>query len=85
MVTTSGLIQIALALVLAPMMLTIINRTKAAFAGRRGQPLLQPYWDLWKLFHKTPVYSQTTTAVFVSGPIVGCAATWLALMVTVHA
>ncbi len=61
-------------------MLSIINRTKAVFAGRQGQPWLQPYWELWKLLHKGAVYSHTTTAVFVAGPIVGCAATAVALL-----
>ena len=51
----------------------IINRTKAWFAGRRGQPLLQAYYDLWKLLQKGAVYSRTTTWVFVAGPIVGLA------------
>jgi formate hydrogenlyase subunit 4 len=80
MLAPSGIVQIVLAFVLAPMMLGIINRTKAAFAGRRGQPVLQPYRELWKLLHKGAVFSQTTTAVFASGPIVGCAATSLALL-----
>ena len=80
MVSPSGIIQLVAAFVLAPMMLSIINRTKAVFAGRHGQPWLQPYWELWKLLHKGAVYSHTTTAVFVAGPIVGCAATALALL-----
>jgi len=80
MLSPAGTAQIVLALVLAPLLLSIINRTKAMFAGRRGQPWLQPYRELWKLLHKVPVYSRTTTAVFVSGPIVSCAATCLALL-----
>ncbi len=36
----------------------VINRTKAFFGGRRGQPLLQLYFDLHKLLHKGAVYSQ---------------------------
>ena len=51
-----------------------INRTKAFFAGRRGQPLLQPYFDLVKLLRKGATYSRTTTWVFRAGPIVGLAA-----------
>jgi len=74
-----GLLPLVAALVLAPLMLSIINRTKALFAGRHGQPWLQPYRDLWKLTHKGAVYSHTTTAVFVAGPIVACAAVVLAL------
>ena len=34
------------ALTLAPLMLGLINRTKAFVAGRRGPPLLQPYRDI---------------------------------------
>ena len=34
------------ALVLAPLLLGVINRTKAFVAGRRGPPLLQPYRDV---------------------------------------
>ena len=50
-----------LGLVCAPLLFGIINRTKAWCAGRMGQPLLQPYYDLWKLLHKGAVYSRTTT------------------------
>jgi formate hydrogenlyase subunit 4 len=48
----------------------VINRTKARFGGRRGPPLLQPYFDIAKLLQKGAVYSQTTTWVFRAGPIV---------------
>jgi formate hydrogenlyase subunit 4 len=63
-----------LALVLSPLLLGVINRTKAIFAGRTGQPLLQGYYDLWKLFHKGAVYSRTTTWLFKAGPVVSFAA-----------
>jgi formate hydrogenlyase subunit 4 len=79
MFAPSGIINILLAIVLAPMMPGIINRTKAAFAGRRGQPWLQLYYELWKLVQKSAVYSSTTTPVFLLGPIVGCSATIIAL------
>ncbi|MGE0683888.1 MAG: respiratory chain complex I subunit 1 family protein [Candidatus Binatia bacterium] len=71
-----------LALVFAPLLLGITNRTKATMAGRVGQPLLQLYYDLWKLLQKGAVYSRTTTWVFRAGPIVGLGAvlTALALM-----
>lgn len=63
-----------LALVLSPLLLGIINRTKAVFAGRNGQPLLQVYFDIWKLLRKGAVYSRTTSWVFRVGPIIGVAA-----------
>jgi formate hydrogenlyase subunit 4 len=79
MLSPLGIIQIVLALLFAPLVPGIINRTKAAVAGRRGQPWLQTYHELWKLLHKGAVYSRTATVLFVLGPIVGCAATGLVL------
>jgi formate hydrogenlyase subunit 4 len=74
----TSFIQPLLALVLSPLMLGVINRTKAWFAGRRGPPMLQAYYDLWKLLRKGAVYSRTTTWVFRAGPIVGLAAVLVA-------
>lgn len=68
-----------LGLALAPLLLGVINRTKALFAGRCGQPLAQVYFDLWKLLHKGAVYSRTTSWVFRAGPTVGLAAVLVAL------
>lgn len=63
-------IPLVLAIVFAPLMVGVINRVKAMFGGRRGQPLLQRYFDIWKLLHKGAVYSRTTSWVFRAGPIV---------------
>jgi formate hydrogenlyase subunit 4 len=67
------------ALVLSPLLPGIINRTKALFAGRRGQPFLQTYFDLWKLVQKGAVYSRTTTWIFRAGPMLGLAAVLVAV------
>ena len=66
-------LPLLLAMVLAPLIQGVINRTKAVAAGRVGQPLLQPYRDLLKLVQKGAVYSRTTTWVFRMGPVVGLA------------
>ena len=79
--STISLIPVVLALVLSPLLSGIINRTKALFAGRRGQPLLQLYFDLWKLLRKGAVYSRTASWLFRAGPIVGLAATLMATLV----
>ena len=71
-------LPLLLALVLSPLLFGFINRTKALFAGRRGQPLLQTYFDLWKLLRKGAVYSRTTTWLFRAGPMVGLAAALVA-------
>ena len=73
MMKLASLLPPIVAVILAPMLLGIINRTKAMFAGRVGQPLLQPYFDLWKLLGKGAVYSRTTTWVFRAGPMIGLA------------
>ena len=50
--TAFYLLQLFLALSLAPLLPGIINRVKAKFAGRRGKPLLQTYYDLARLLRK---------------------------------
>src|SRR5665647_290870 len=79
--TIISLLQPAAALALAPLLTGIINRTKACFAGRKGPPLLQTYYDLAKLLRKGAVYSRTTSWVFRAGPIVGLASALTALTV----
>jgi len=81
METIKPLSQYLAVMLLSPLLLGVINRVKAFFAGRRGQPVLQLYFDLYKLFAKTPVYSRTTTWVFKAGPIVSVSAVVTALAV----
>ncbi len=64
-----------IAIVCAPLLPGVINRIKSIMAGRQGPPLLQPYFDLFKLARKGTVFSRTTSPVFRTGPIIGTAAT----------
>jgi formate hydrogenlyase subunit 4 len=57
----------------------VIVRIKSVMAGRTGQAVMQPYWDLWKLLRKGAVYSDTTSWVFQLGPTVGLASVFIAL------
>jgi len=60
-----------LALLVMPFVLTgTITRVKARWAGRRGPPIFQLAFDVWRLVRKTPVYSTVTTPVFRLGPMV---------------
>lgn len=77
----ASILHVLLALTLAPLLPGVINRTKALFAGRRGPPLLQAYYDLWKLAQKGAVYSKTTTWVFIAGPVVGLACAMASLLI----
>ena len=49
MVAITILIHCLLLLVMPPLLLGVINKTKWLFAGRVGPPLLQPYYDLARL------------------------------------
>jgi formate hydrogenlyase subunit 4 len=77
----ASIIHIFMALILSPLLMGIINRTKAKFAGRKGPPLLQPYHDLFKLVKKGSVYSITSTWVFLLGPVAGLAAVIISIMI----
>ncbi len=72
------LIHIALLLLLPPLLTGVINKTKAFFAGRRGPPLLQLYYDLFKLARKGVVISQVTTWIFTAAPVITLTAIILA-------
>ncbi len=76
---TLMMIPICLALCFAPLLRSVINKTKAFFAGRKGPPWLQPYRDIRKLLGKDAVYSKTTTWLFRAGPLVSLTGVMLAL------
>jgi formate hydrogenlyase subunit 4 len=75
-----NIVHVLVALALPPLLLGVIGKTKALFAGRVGPPLLQPYYDLIKLFQKGSVLSTTTTWVFLAGPVVGLVTAALAIL-----
>lgn len=77
---TSFFFHLVLLLLLSPLLPGIIARVKAIIAGRRGQPVLQLYWDIGKLFRKGMVLSSTTTWVFRAGPPAGVVVPLLAAM-----
>ncbi len=45
-------LHVVVALAAPPLLLGVINQTKAAFAGRVGPPVLQAYHDIFKLLRK---------------------------------
>ena len=68
------LLHLTILFVFPPLLLGFIGKTKAFFAGRKGAPLLQPYFDLYKLMRKASVYSVTTNWIFKAAPMVSTAA-----------
>ena len=70
LVPLSPTLAFLLLLFAAPALPGIAVKTKSLFTGRKGAPILQLYYDLWKLTRKGTVYSTTTTWVFRAGPII---------------
>src|SRR5438874_10369340 len=81
MPTFAALLPALFALLLAPLLPGLINRRKAFVAGRRGPPLLQPYWDIAKCLRRGTVYGDVTTTVFRLGPVVNLAALLAATLI----
>ena len=73
-------IHLLLVMLFPPLMVGIINRIKAIFGGRQGPPLIQPYYDLWRLLNKGTVQSNVTTWLFRAGPVVALVTSIFAAM-----
>lgn len=71
-------IHVILLLAMPPLLIGVINKTKAWFGGRVGPPLLQLYYDIFKLMRKSMVLSDTTTWIFVAAPLMTLAAVLVA-------
>jgi len=46
----------------------IVIRTKSVLSGRKGPGIFQPLKDVWRLFRKGAVYSETTSLIFRIAP-----------------
>ncbi len=75
---TDTIIHLLAVIIVPPLLMGVIVKTKAAFAGRAGAPCFQLYYDLFKLMRKGTVFSETTTWVFRAGPVVTLAAVLVA-------
>ncbi|MCX6653310.1 MAG: NADH-quinone oxidoreductase subunit H [Methanomassiliicoccales archaeon] len=65
-----SIIQSLSLLLLAPLVTGIIRKLKAWMQSRRGPPVLQPYYDLAKLFQKDSVVSKEASWVTTIAPYV---------------
>jgi formate hydrogenlyase subunit 4 len=71
----SALGALLVTLALAPALPGIVQRTKAVLTGRRGAPLLQLYFDLWKLARKGTVMSRSSSPLLPMLPAAVLAST----------
>ncbi len=63
-------LQVATIVLGAPLVSGVIAQVEARLQGRRGPRILQPYYDLAKLFRKETVVSEDASWVFLVAPIV---------------
>jgi len=70
--------QMALVLLLAPLLTGFVRKLKARLLRRRGPSLLQPYRDLLRLLRKDVVLANNASWLFRAVPYLIFAATWVA-------
>jgi formate hydrogenlyase subunit 4 len=70
--------QMALVLLLAPLLTGFVRKVKARLLRRRGASMLQPYRDLDRLMHKDVVLAESASWLFRVAPYLIFAATWVA-------
>lgn len=63
------LLQVLTIAVVSPGVSGVISRVEARLQGRRGPRVLQPYWDLAKLFRKEALAPEGASWVFLAVPL----------------
>jgi formate hydrogenlyase subunit 4 len=59
-----NLIQVLVVMAFPPLVSGVLTRLKEMVQSKRGPSILQPYRDLWKLFHKDEVVSDQSSWIF---------------------
>jgi formate hydrogenlyase subunit 4 len=82
MALISGLLaqglQMALVLLLAPLLTGFVRKIRARLQRRLGPPVLQPYRDLYRLMRKEAVLAENASWLFRVTPYLVFAVTWVA-------
>jgi formate hydrogenlyase subunit 4 len=71
-------IQVALVLVLAPLLTGFVRKVKARLLRRQGPSMFQPYRDLQRLIRKEAIVAENASWLFRVAPYVVFAAIWVA-------
>jgi formate hydrogenlyase subunit 4 len=72
------LVQMALVLLLAPLLTGFVRTLKSRLLRRRGPSLAQPYRDLLRLLRKEVVLAENASWLFRAAPYLIFATTWVA-------
>jgi formate hydrogenlyase subunit 4 len=70
--------QMALVLLLAPLLTGFVRKIKAWLLRRKGPSVIQPYRDLLRLIRKEAVLAENASWLFRTAPYLIFAATWVA-------
>ena len=69
--------QMALVLLVAPLLTGLVRKVKARLLRRQGAPIIQPYRDLLRLMRKEVVLAESASWLFRAAPYLIFAATWV--------
>ena len=62
-------VNLGLILLVSPFYMGLVKKTKAYCQGRKGQPLMQPYYNLAKLLRKERIYSVNSSGIMKAAQI----------------
>jgi formate hydrogenlyase subunit 4 len=65
-----SILQAILIPALSPLGVGLVRKLKARLQNRQGASVLQPYRDLWKLFHKDEIISTDASWIFRYAPFI---------------
>jgi len=64
------LVQVLVVMAFAPLVKGALNRLKERIQSKQGPSVFQPYYDIWKLFHKDEVVSEHSSWIFRVTPYI---------------
>ncbi|MGI6394972.1 MAG: respiratory chain complex I subunit 1 family protein [bacterium] len=70
--------SIILILALSPLFAGIVNKLKARFVGKKGAPIVQPYFELYRIIRKETVNSSNSSFISPFAPLINFAAVVIA-------
>ncbi|HRZ79781.1 MAG TPA: NADH-quinone oxidoreductase subunit H [bacterium] len=73
-----GTVSLLFILAFSPMFAGMVNKQKALFVGKIGAPVLQPYYELMKLFRKETINADSASFISVISPLINFASVLVA-------
>ena len=65
-----NLLQVLVVMICSPLIKGVLTRLKERVQSKKGPNILQPYRDIWKLFHKDEVVSTESSWIFRATPYI---------------